>query len=111
MTATTTDLAPIDTCRFVSELLWTDTRVWEVVKRTNATMTLRSTKHTDRSEPDMACDPGAYGTRVVRIEVESDKHGHTVTVRRRRGNHFAIGGGRSLRPVTGTPYARVDYRY
>jgi hypothetical protein len=101
----------IDTCRFVSELLYTDTRVWEVVKRTAATMTLRSTLRTDDTAPVEGMDPGAYGLRVMRTRVEPNPAGETIVVRRRKDGGFAIGSNRRLRAINGTPYEVTDYRY
>jgi hypothetical protein len=102
----TTTENTIDNCHFVSERLWTDTRVWEVINRTPHTMTLRSTRRTGVQTVDMRCDEGAYGTRPVISEVEPNPNGHTITVRRRKDGGFG-----SYRPITGTPTEWTDYRY
>ena len=95
---------------FVAELLVTDTRVYEVVRRTAKTLTLRTTRETDRTRRDG--EEGAYGLRVVYTEVEADPEGRTFTVRLRKdGTYRYADYTRPLYLVEGTPEARRDWRF
>lgn len=109
---TTTDTAPAtyDDARYMVELLVTDTRCWEVVKRTACTMTLRRMRYTDERIIDERCDPGAWGSRPAWTVMAPDEHGDTFVVRRGKdGTYCGPHGGRTLRP-SHLPHSYRDYR-
>lgn len=95
--------------QFVRETLVTDTRVWEVIKRTPKTITIRSTQRTGeivRSDNDGSGYPVNYEV------VAPDPDGRVKTVRLRKdGTYRTYQGGKALRPVEGTPTERTDYRF
>lgn len=96
---------------FISQKLYTDTCVWEVVKTTEKTITLRSTKlgQVIRKE----CVSG-HPYPVVHFAVEPDPNGHVKVLRERtsvRPGYFAIYPGDPVTVVQGEPTAIVDYRY
>jgi hypothetical protein len=101
----------LTTGQFLSELLWTDTKVWEVIRTTDKTLTLRSTVKgaTVRSDD--------YGSPypVEWAEVVSDPHGYVTTVRRRKDGTYRIGrSGRAMvaaPQIDGKPVSRTDYRF
>lgn len=102
---------------FLEELLVTDTFVYEVVKVTKATVTVRNTIATDVSHKDEACDEGAYGLSVQWQEVASWHNGPTQTFRVRKDGSLRSGshaGARPFRPahrVNGVPCQRRDWRF
>jgi hypothetical protein len=108
---TATDPTPtVRNAEFVYEVLFTDTRVYEVIARTPKTITVRSTRETGNRRTDESCDKGAYGLSVVWVEQEPDPDGFVCTVRERKDGTYRVGSN-PLRPVLGTPERRVDYRY
>lgn len=107
---TTTTAPDLSTAEFVYEVLVTDTRIYEVVGRTAATLKLRPTRSSGRSRRDESCDQGAYGLSVVWDEQAPNPDGPVFTVRRRKDGTYRLGTN-PLRPVVGTPERRIDYRY
>lgn len=101
----------------LSQVLVTDTIVWEVVKVTKSTVTIRRTKSTETVHQDTRCDTGAHGLGVVWVEQESDPTAATKTLRVRKDGTVRIGshiGAHPLRPaqqIEGRPVARTDHRF
>lgn len=99
---------------FLSEPLVTDTLVWEVVKVTPRTITVRST-----AEGEVVTNDHRDGNPlpVTYTEAVSDPHGRTRTLRVRRDGTVRMGTHRGARPMYptptrgGVPVRRVDYRY
>lgn len=111
MTTTTLDFEP-QVGDFVSYTLVTDTQVYEVVKRTPHTATLRRTRPGENLRSENR-DGNPYP--VVHTEAVSDPTGPTQVVRRRKDGTFRIADwSRPLRPATeidGKPVTRTDYRF
>ena len=115
---TTTDLtnvlAPGD---YLAEYLVTDTIVYEVVKVTPKTVTLRETKHTGEVYRDERCDVGVYGATVSWHVCGPDTEGRTFTRRLNKngkvmaGNHVRAAAYRIPNKVNGKPVARIDWRF
>lgn len=99
---------------FLSESLVTDTIIWEVVKVTAKTVTIRSTKDAGEFTEDTRVDKAPMP--VVWEAREADPAGRTKTLRVRKDGSVRLGdhaGSRPLRPapmVNGKPARRVDYR-
>lgn len=102
---------------FLSELLVTDTIVYEVVKITKATVTVRPTMSGGAIYDDESCDKGANGLSVVWEEQLPNPHAKTRTLRVRKDGSIRMGshtGNRPFRPartINGVPVRRVDYRF
>ena len=102
---------------FLSELLVTDTVVYEVIKVTAKTVTVRNTITTGVSHEDLQCDTGAYGLAVYWEEVASWHNGPTQTLRVRKdgtlrsGNHAGARPFRPARTINGVPARRIDHRF
>ena len=102
---------------FLEEFLVTDTIVWEVIKVTPKTVTLRKAISTDRRHEDLQCDTGAYGLAVYWEEVEAWHNGPTQNLRLRKDGSLKIGshtGASPLRParrIDGVPVRRIDHRF
>ena len=101
---------------FLSESLVTDSIVWEVVKVTAKSVTLRPTAEGDEITEDENCDKGAYGLSVVWIERKSNPEAKTRTLRVRKDGSVRIGNHTGARPLyktptkDGKPVARRDWR-
>ena len=101
---------------FLSESLVTDTLVYEVVKVTKATVTVRRTMSGGPVHEDEACDKGAHGLSVVWEEQVTKPEAETRTLRVRKdgtiraGNHVGARPFYPTRKVNGVPVRRVDYR-
>lgn len=96
---------------FVEQLMVTDTLVFEVVKVTPHTITVRTTKENGRfhnRHPDGNPFPITFGERV------SDPEGETSVLRRRKDGTFRKWNSappmRPARTVDGVPVNRTDYR-
>lgn len=97
---------------FVSETLWTDTRVYTVVKRTAKTITVRPCLRGARVKRD---NPGGNPWPVDWDAAHaSDDDSHDRTLRLRKDGTYRSGpGGRPFRPATridGVPCFYTDYR-
>lgn len=101
---------------FMSETLVTDSVVYEVVKITAKTVTLRTTSRGEKFQEDTACDKGGHGLSVVWEEQVSNPEGATYSLRVRKDGSIRMGshaGSRPLYPsatIDGKPARRVDYR-
>lgn len=101
---------------FLSESLVTDTLVYQVVKVTKATVTVRRTMTGDKFTKDTACDEGANGLAVTWEEQVINPHAETRTLRLRKdgtirsGSHVGASPFRPAKLVDGKPARRVDYR-
>jgi hypothetical protein len=97
---------------YVEELLWTDTRVYEVVGRTERTVTLR---HTQRGPvvKNQTINGNPYPVTFYAAMPSPDATGFVL--RRRKDGTYRTGRGMNpLRPasvIDGQPVQRVDYRY
>lgn len=102
---------------FLSESLVTDTLVWEVVKVTAKTITVRPTLSGEKVHKDERCDEGAYGLSVVWQEQVSNPDAEPRTLRLRKDQTIRAGshvGASPFYPTTrinGVPARRIDYRY
>lgn len=96
---------------YIAESLASDNRIWEVVKTTAKTITLRSTKRGElvkKENIDGNQFPVAY------YAVESDPEGATRILRERasvRPGYFAFRFGYPVNIMKGQPLKKVDYRY
>ena len=101
---------------FLSESLVTDTLVYEVVKVTAKTVTVRRTMTGDKFTKDTACDEGANGLAVTWEEQVINPHAEARTLRLRKdgtirsGSHVGASPFRPAKLVDGKPARRVDYR-
>ena len=101
---------------FLSESLVTDTLVYEVVKVTAKTVTVRPTMSGGPVHEDEHCDKGAHGLSVVWEEQLTKPEAETRTLRVRKDGSVRMGshaGARPLYPtrkINGVPVRRVDYR-
>lgn len=102
---------------FLSESLVTDTLVWEVVKVTAKTVTVRATTGTGVEHVDTSCDVGGHGTRVVWEEQASNPDFIAKTLRVRKDGTIRTGDHAGARPlrlstmIDGQPVRRIDYRF
>ena len=102
---------------FLSESLVTDTLVYEVVKVTAKTVTVRPTTSGGPVHEDEHCDKGAHGLSVVWEEQVSKPEAETRTLRVRKDGSVRSGSHAGARPfyptrkVNGVPVRRVDYRF
>lgn len=102
---------------FLSESLVTDTLVYEVVKVTAKTVTVRPTMSGGPVHEDEACDKGAHGLSVVWEEQVTKPEAETRTLRVRKDGTIRAGSHVGARPfyptrkVNGVPVRRVDYRF
>lgn len=102
---------------FLAESLVTDTLVWEVIKITAKTVTVRATTGTGVVHKDEACDTTPNGLGVVWEEQAGNPDFITKTLRVRKDGSIRNGdhaGVRPLRPATmvnGQPCRRIDYRF
>ena len=102
---------------FLSESLVTDTLVWEVVKVTAKTVTVRPTMSGGAVYDDARCDKGAHGLSVVWEEQVTNPEAETRTLRVRKDGSVRLGshaGARPLYPtrkVNGVPVSRRDWRF
>ena len=102
---------------FLSETLVTDSIVWEVIKVTAKTVTVRSTKRGEAFQADTRCDKGAYGLEVMWEEQVSNPDGYTKSLRTRKdgtirnGDHVGASPFYPTPTVDGKPARRVDYRF
>lgn len=107
-------LAPGD---YLAEYLVTDTIVFEVVKVTPKTVTLRETKYSGEVYVDEKQDVGAYGFTVNWRACEPDTTARTFTRRLNKngqvmaGNHAHAAAYRIPNMVNGKPVARIDWRF
>lgn len=107
-------LAPGD---YLAEYLVTDTIVYEVVKVTPKTVTLRETKKTGEVYVDETQDVGGYGLTVNWQVCEPNTGGRTFTRRLNKngkvmaGNHARAAAYRIPNKVNGKPVARIDWRF
>lgn len=106
---TTPQITP-DT-QFLSELLWTDTIVWEIVKRTVKTITVRSTMTGEVLSRENR-DGNPYP--CVFSEALSDPEGIVHVLRLRQDGTYRMGAsGKPMRPaqmIDGKPVRFADYR-
>ena len=102
---------------FLSESLVTDSIVWEVVKVTPKSVTLRPTTEGDEITEDESCDKGANGLSVVWNERVSNPNAETRTLRVRKDGTIRFGSHVGARPMyrtpmkNGKPVARRDNRF
>lgn len=102
---------------FLSESLVTDTLVYEVVKVTAKTVTVRRTMTGDKFTKDTACDEGANGLAVTWEEQVINPHAETRTLRLRKDGSVRMGshaGAHPLYPtrkINGVPVQRRDWRF
>ena len=102
---------------FLSESLVTDTLVYEVVKVTAKTVTVRPTMSGGAIYDDERCDKGAHGLSVVWEEQVTKPEAETRTLRVRKDGTIRAGSHVGARPfyparkVNGVPVRRVDYRF
>lgn len=102
---------------FLSESLVTDTIVYEVIKVTKATVTVRKTIGTGISHKDPHCDEGGHGLSVQWEEVEPWHNGWTKTFRVRKDGSLRSGSHAGARPfyptrkINGVPVQRRDWRF
>ena len=107
-------LAPGD---YLREALVTDTIVYEVVKVTPKTVTLRETKKTSEVYVDERCDTGANGLTVNWRACEPNPEGRTFTRRLNKngkvmaGSHARAAAYSIPNMVNGKPVARIDWRF
>lgn len=110
----TTDIQAGD---FLSESLVTDTIVYEVVKVTAQTATIRHTDSTGTTHEDPHCDKGANGLSVQWEGCKPNPDAETRRLHIRKDGTLRIGnhtGARPLRPtrtIDGQPVARRDWRF
>lgn len=94
---------------FIQCMLVSDTCVFEVVKTTPHTITIRSTKTLDGNLNENKDDW------VVFRPVDSDPQGRVQTLRRRKDGKFRLPGMRGsmspARTISGIPVSRVDYSF
>lgn len=103
---------------FITEDLWSDTLIWEVIKVTAKTITVRRTKTGElvhQEHVDGNPWPKSW------YAVESDPEGYVRTLRERKGpngkgGHYSFDGhGRRgtypAREIDGRPVKLTDYRY
>ena len=99
--------------RFLSQLLVTDTMVYEVIGRSPKTLTLRTTGSGDKLD---SRDNGSPYP-VVYSEAISDESGRVFVVRLRKDGTYRVGnycGANPLRPakmVDGKPVTTIDYSF
>ena len=100
---------PVELGHFVQELLVTDTRIYEVTRVTDKSITIRETQNGRTiSNDDIA---------VVLTEAISDTNGREYTLRLRKdgtfriGNHSGAHALRRARAVDGVPVKKVDYSF
>lgn len=100
---------PVELGHFVQEVLVTDSVVYEIIKVTDKSITLRTTKDGRTMSKD---DP-----MVVLTECVSDEDGRTFTLRLRkngtfrRGNHARAGQITMARTFDGVPVRKTDYSF
>jgi len=100
--------------KFVTEVLWTDTRCYEIIGRTACTLKLRSTKDGDKVTRDLLVDGGTVPEcpPVLWTEQVPNPDGFVKTVRLRKDGTYRMGrSANPLYPVEGTPERRTDYRF
>ena len=100
---------PVEFGHFVQELLVTDTKIYEVVRVTDKSITIRETQNGRTiSNDDIA---------VVLTEAISDTNGREYTLRLRKdgtfrkGKHSGAHALRRARTVDGVPVKKVDYSF
>lgn len=96
---------------FLSDVMVTDTRVWEVVGVTDKTIKVRPCGHGKVLQSEHR-DGNPYP--VVWAEAYPDPFARTKIVRRRGDGTFRIHGGQPLRAATiidGKPVSYTDYRW
>ena len=102
---------------FLSESLVTDSLVYEVVKVTAKSVTVRRTMTGGAIYDDERCDKGAHGLPVVWEEQVINPNAKTRTLRVRKDGTIRAGSHVGARPfhktpmVNGRPARRVDYRF
>ena len=102
---------------FLSESLVTDTLVYQVVKVTKATVTVRRMMSGGPVHEDQHCDKGAHGLSVAWEEQVANPNAETRTLRVRKDGTIRAGSHVGARPfyparkVNGVPVRRVDYRW
>lgn len=91
--------------KFMTETLVTDTRCWEVVRKTAKTITIRQ-----MSQGEQVYNDGAELPVVGHIAVTCPE-GYTMTVRLRKDGTYRTGQG--MRPLreTETPIFYTDYKF
>lgn len=106
MTTTTNTTAP---AAYATETLYTDTRAYDVVARTAATITIRPRTVTD--EIVRREDWSGNGYPQVWRATKSDENGPTRVLRRRKDGTYRVApGARPLRFSDEEPTAFTDYR-
>lgn len=113
-----TDLAAvIKPGDFLSAPLVTDTVVYEVIKVTPKTVTMRETTSVPGAYTDESCDIGGYGTAVMWHPVAPNEKGRTMTRRISKdgilkiGSYARAGKFSKCMLVNGQPVKRIDHRY
>lgn len=112
-----TETADVQVGDFLSESLVTDTIVYEVIKVTAKSVTLRSTIAGAKVHEDKHCDKGAYGLSVVWQERVSNENGYTLTLRLRKDGSLRSGSHAGAFPLypahteNGKPVSRCDNRF
>lgn len=102
---------------FLSESLVTDSIVYEVIKVTPKTVTVRSTQDGESFHDDERCDKTANGLGVVWTERVSNPEGSTRTLRVRKDGTVRSGSHVGARPfyptnkIDGKPVSRRDWRF
>jgi hypothetical protein len=98
----------IDNAEYLSELLVTDTRIYEVLRRTEDTIRVRQMRSTENVVRRDNIDGNPYP--VVYRECVSDTGYPIRLLRRRKDGTFRFDrSGHALRPVA-EPVDRTDYR-
>lgn len=103
---------------FITEDLWSDTLIWEVIKVTAKTITVRRTKQGEIAHIESA--DGCPWPKIWYV-AEPDPNGHVRTLRERKGpngkgGHYSFDGhGRRgtypAREIDGRPVKLTDMRY
>lgn len=102
---------------YLSESLVTDTLVYEVVKVTAKTVTVRRMRSDGPAHTDEQCDKGAHGLSVMWEEQVANPHAETRTMRVRKdgtirsGSHAGASPFYPTRTINGVPVRRVDHRF
>lgn len=102
---------------YIARSLVTDTMVYEVVKVTPKTVTLRKTRKTGEAYVDETCTPGAHGLTVHWQVCEPNPEGETITRRLtstgtiKAGSHARAGDFYIPNMVNGQPVSRIDWRF
>ena len=113
----TPEFAKVKAGDFLSESLVTDTLVYEVVKVTAKTVTVRRTRTEGTVTEDAHTNKGGHGLNVMWEQQVPNVDAGTRTLRVRKdgtvrsGSHAGASPFRPARMIDGVPVRRVDYRF